>query len=134
MSEDLEKAKEIFFDCGCNLMFLQRDGVAWGYYKFKVSKDLEKKWRQEYIEHWLSELQKGNIKAVNQLENAGAYEYSQQYYAMRNNGNYELKYRIAQMLFNLATKPLYVANQPDQSILEECKRLALKIHQEINNE
>ena len=134
MSPDLEKAKRIYFDCCCNLMYLQRDGLAWGYYDFKISKDQEQEWRQEFIQHWLGELQKGNIKAVLKLENAGAYEYAQQYYAMRNNGDYDLKYNIAQMLFNLATKPLYVANKPDQSALEECKRLSLKIHEEIKNE
>ena len=66
------KAKEMFFSYACNHYFMHRDGTDKIYRKYAISKKQENKWKDEYIEHFINELNGNNLDALNALANCHA--------------------------------------------------------------
>lgn len=74
MTEDLEKAKKLFFDYSCNKFFMARDGADSEYKTYGATKEHEDEWRKEYIAYWKVRLSIDDLEAVNQLNYAWAVE------------------------------------------------------------
>jgi hypothetical protein len=72
--ENLQRAKEIFFQYSCNHFFLDRDVDAEEYKKFDVSNEQENKWIREYVSHWISKLSVDDFQAVDNLRATSAGE------------------------------------------------------------
>jgi len=72
--ENLQRAKEIFFQYACNHFFLDREVDAEEYKKFDVSNEQENKWTREYVSHWISKLSADDFQAVNSLSATSAGE------------------------------------------------------------
>lgn len=65
--ENLQRAKEIFFNYACNHFFLDREVDADEYKKYDISNEQEKIWTREYISYWISKLSADDFQAVNNL-------------------------------------------------------------------
>ena len=73
-SDNLDKAKKIFFDYECSHFYMSRDGIDEKYYKYHISEEQELEWRKEYIDHWVSQLSVDDMTAVQRLDGACAIE------------------------------------------------------------
>ena len=67
VDENLQRAKEIFFQYACNHFYLNREVEAVEYKKFDISKEQEKIWCREYVSYWMSQLSLDDLRALNPL-------------------------------------------------------------------
>lgn len=74
VDENLQRAKEIFFQYACNHFYLDRETDAVEYKKFDVSKEQEKIWYREYVSYWISQLSLDDLRALNRLRDTYADE------------------------------------------------------------
>jgi hypothetical protein len=72
--EDKEKARQIFFDNSCRHFFIYDAGKGDEYNKLGATREDEKEWRQEYIQHWTGKLSVIDLEAVDRLRSAIAAE------------------------------------------------------------
>ena len=74
VDENLQRAKEIFFQYACNHFYLNREVEAVEYKRFDISKEQEKIWYREYVSYWTGKLSLDDLVALNHLRDAYAEE------------------------------------------------------------
>lgn len=60
--DDKVKARQLYFDFGCNTQFMVRDG-----YYIEVSKEDEDTWRKEYVDYVLDQVAQNDFSALYKL-------------------------------------------------------------------
>ena len=74
MTNDNNRAKEIFIKYSCNHLFIDREIYSEEYKGYKIDRALEEKWRKEFILFWKSRLSVDDFKALFRLRDAWAVE------------------------------------------------------------
>ena len=74
MTDNLEKAKKMFFDYSCSSYFMARDAADSQYKAYGATKELEAEWRKEYVDYWTFRLVLDDLEALNKLNHAWAVE------------------------------------------------------------
>ncbi len=60
----MEEAKELFLKYNGNYFYMEKDGVLTKYKSFGIDKNLEESWLNEYQEHMIKQIEKGNSVEV----------------------------------------------------------------------
>ena len=100
-AEDLEKAKQIFFDNLCNYSMMAHEGLLYEYQKYRVSQEQEGVWRTEFIAHWVSQLSTEDLTALYYLDAANAFEALPDLFRLAEKGDSYAKLSIADMIWLL---------------------------------
>jgi len=74
MSDDCERAKQLYFDFAGSQFQMWHDGVLDEYRGYKVSREQEAAWRREFVPLWLNRLPEEPIRALVMLRTMGATE------------------------------------------------------------
>jgi hypothetical protein len=104
--ENLQRAKEIFFQYACNHFFLDREVDAEEYKKFDISNEQENKWTREYVSHWISELSVDDFQAVNSLSATNAGEALPEMFRISELGDSFAKLWYANAIWDIASDGL----------------------------
>lgn len=64
VDENLQRAKEIFFQYACNHFYLNREVETIEYKRFDISKEQEKIWYREYVSYWTGKLSLDDLVAL----------------------------------------------------------------------
>ena len=122
-AETLAEAKKIFFEYSCNGLYMAQNDVHFS--KYRVSKEQEAEWRNEFITYWRSQLSTEDLTAVQKLRDADAVESIPDLIAIVDKGDSYAKLRIAEALAAIG----YMAE--DKSLRKQTKATARKIAQSI---
>lgn len=122
-AETLEEAKKIFFQYSCNGLHMAQNDVHFS--KYRISKEQEAAWRNEFITHWRSQLSTEDLTAVQKLRDAEAVEAIPDLIAIVDQGDSYAKLRIAEALADLG----YMAK--DKSLRKQTQATASQIAQSI---
>jgi hypothetical protein len=105
MSDDnLQRAKEIFFQYSCNHFHLDREVDAEEYKKFDISNEQEKKWTHEYISYWISKLSDDDFQAMYNLVSTYAREAIPEMCRISELGDSLTKLRYASAIWDIASQ------------------------------
>ncbi len=122
-AETLEEAKKIFFEYSCNGLFMAQNDVNFSQYR--ISKEQEAAWRNEFIMYWRSQLSTEDLTAIQKLRDAQAVESIPDLIAMVNQGDSYAKLRIAEALAAIG----YMSK--DKSLRKQAQATAIKLAQSI---
>jgi len=100
--ENLQRAKEIFFQYACNHFFLDREVDAAEYKEFDISKQQEKIWTREYIAHWTNQLSVDDLRALNCLRDSYAVEALPEMFRMSELGDSFARLSFANTIWDIA--------------------------------
>ena len=99
---DLNQAKEMFWQFACMHFYMWNDGVIEDYKKYGASPAQEEIWRQEYIAHWTKLLSVDDLTALNKLCDARAGESLLDLIERSKGGDHYSKLMYANAIWNLA--------------------------------
>jgi hypothetical protein len=102
IDNDLQRAKEIFFQYACNHFHLDREVDAEEYKKFDISNEQEKTWTREYVAHWISQLSVDDLRALNCLRDSYAEEALPEMFRMSTLGDSFTKLSFANTIWDIA--------------------------------
>jgi len=122
--ETLEEAKRIFFEFSGNRLYMAQHDVNFGQYR--ISKELEAEWRNEFIAHWRSRLSVKDLTAIQKLRDAAAVEAIPDLLRMTGQGDSYARLRVAEALKALS----YILNS-DKALKKQAKETAIKLAQSI---
>lgn len=99
MTNEIEKAKEMYFNYSCNEYYMKVDGVLDEYKNYGISTELQKQWKNEYILSEFNKLKKeDDIKSLKNIQNfikenhdVNALVELYKYYSINKNSNDYLK-------------------------------------------
>ncbi len=125
-AEDKAEAKKIFFEYACNHSYMYRADID--FKKYRISKEQEAEWRNEFIAYWRSRLSTEDLTAARKLWEASATESIPDLLALVDQGDSYAKLRIAEALLFLGNEwgvdrtvrkqTRAIARQTLQSVLE----------------
>jgi len=121
-AETLEEAKKIFFEYSCNGLEMARSDVNFGQYR--ISREQESAWRNEFIAYWRSRLSTEDLTAVQKLRDADAVESIPDLIAMVDQGDSYARLRVAEALSSIG----YMANR---SLRKQAQAIARTAAQSI---
>lgn len=98
-AQDLEEAKKIFFDYSCNGLYMAQNDV--NFRKYRIPRELEAQWRNEFIALWRSRLSSEDLTAIQKLREAEAVEAIPDLLGMVDQGDSYARLRVAQALLAL---------------------------------
>ena len=119
MTEDLEKAKKLFFDYSCSPYFMARDGADSEFKRYGGTKELEEEWRREYIATWISRLSLEDFEAINKLNHAWGVEALPDLIRMCNQAEGYAKLQYADVIWQLSK-----ASTLDDTIRQQARATA----------
>ena len=122
-AETLEEAKKIFFEYSCNGLYMAQNDVHFS--KYRISKEQEAAWRNEFITYWRSQLSTDDLTAVQKLREAQAVEALPDLLAMVNQGDSYTRLRIAEALAAIG----YLSK--DKSLGKQSQVTAVRLAQSI---
>jgi len=115
-SRDLEKAKKLFLEHECSHYQMGHEGVYNEYKKYRISKEKEKEWRNEFASNWTSRLSVDDMTPVDKLKAAGAYEALPNLFDLAAKGDSYVKLWTADAIWTLAIQKDIDANLKKQAI------------------
>lgn len=140
---ELEKAKRLFLDHECSHYQMGHEGMYNEYKRYRISKDQEKEWKNEFIAYWTSRLSVDDLTAVNKLKAAGAHEALPHLFDLAEKGDSYVKLWTADTIRSLATgsdidarlkkQAIHTARGLLDSIIEGRVTLSEKNNKKISN-
>lgn len=119
MTENLEKAKKLFFDNSCSPYFMARDGADSEFRRYGGTKELEEEWRKEYIATCLSNLSLDNFDALHKLNHAWGVEALPGLSQMCNRAEGYAKLEYADVIWQLAK-----SSTLDEGIRQQARKIS----------
>ena len=121
-SVDFERAKKIFFDYYCNHFYLSRDREGDEYYKFGISREQEKIWRDQYISLWVSKLSTDDLEPLDKLRGSYAIEALPELIKMADQGDSYAKLMFADAIWSIKEK-----EGIDVDLYQQARRVAIDL-------
>lgn len=128
VDENLQRAKEIFFQYACNHFYLNREVEAVEYKRFDISKEQEKIWYREYVSYWISQLSLDDLGALNHLRDAYAEEALPELLRLSTLGDSFAKLSFANTIWDIA-----YGGMMSPIMRERSRRKAVSIWQALLN-
>jgi hypothetical protein len=100
--ENLQRAKEIFFQYSCNHSHLDWGDDVDEYKSFGITREQESKWILEYISYWISQLSVEDLKAVQELSQIRAEESLTELFRVSLMGDSFAKLTFANAIWHIA--------------------------------
>ena len=114
-SRDLEKAKRLFLEHECSHYQMGHEGVHNEYRKYRISKEKEKEWRNEFASYWTSRLSVDDMTAVDKLKASGAVQALPDLFSLADKGDSYVKLWTANAIWSLTIQGGIDANLKKQA-------------------
>jgi hypothetical protein len=121
-AETLAEAKRVFFEYSCNGLYMAQNDVHFSQYR--VSKELQTEWRNEFVAYWRGQLSTEDLTAIQKLRDAQAVESIPDLLAMVGKGDSYAQLRIAEALWALS----YLA---DKALKKQTKAAGIQLARSI---